>query len=121
MPDRIRLEREHILQTKRNEIEQAAIEIKISEMKHRLIQEPAPIIGDDQLGITLLDFFVIGDRIVAKREGDENDQCAEQYRCRRVVPVGTFEAFLNSAPQASRNPVTIIDTQLEKASRTCCQ
>ena len=66
------------MQAKGDEIEQAAIEIKISEMKHRLIDEPAPIIGDDQLGIALLHFFVVGDGVVAKREGDENDQCTNK-------------------------------------------
>ena len=70
---------EEILQAKGHEIEQAAIEIKISEMKHRLIDEPASIIGDDQFGIALLHFLVVGDGIVAKRESDQNDKHRKEH------------------------------------------
>ena len=114
--DRVGLKRKQILQAKGDEIEQAAIEIKISEMKHRLIDEAAPIIGDDQLGIALLHLFVVGDRVVAKRVGDENDQRAEQNRCHCVVTVGASQAVVelraaSEPPPRNHNRNTIGESQ----------
>ena len=67
----------------------------------------------------LLHFLVVGDCIIVESKGDENDQGAEQHRCRRIVTIGAREPSLNLAPQASRRSAAMIKTQLEKANRTC--
>src|SRR5215475_7036621 len=72
--DRIGLERKHALQAERSEIEQTAVEIKVPEMEHRLIDQTASVVGDDQFGVTLLNLFVVGNAVVAEGESDEDDQ-----------------------------------------------
>jgi hypothetical protein len=53
------------------------LNMRIAEVKQRLINEAAGVIGDDHFAVTVLDFLVVGDGVVAERETDENDQRAE--------------------------------------------
>ncbi len=85
--DGVSIERNDFFQSNRNHVEQAAIQIEISEVKQGLIGEAAGIIGDNQFAIALLHFFVVGDGIIAKGEDDERNQRGEEYGCRQVVAI----------------------------------
>ena len=54
-------------------------------MEHRLIGKPARVISDDELAVALLDFLIVGDRVIAKGEGHEDKERAKQHRRRQVV------------------------------------
>ena len=83
--DGVSIERKDLFESDRNQIEQAAIEVEVLEMEHRLIGKPARVIGDDELAVALLDFLIVGDRVIAKGEGHEDDERAKERRRRQVV------------------------------------
>src|SRR5438477_216101 len=61
-----------------NDVEQAAVEIKVLKIEYALIAEPARIISDDQFAIVVLHAFVVGDRIVPEGAQHEDDEAGEK-------------------------------------------
>ena len=116
MPDLVKIERKELLEADRDHVKQAAIQIEIPEMKQRLVDKAARVIGDDHLAVTLLHFLVIGDGVVAEGENDEDNQRAEQQQRRDVVTVDARQHA--AAPQPNRGPVVHIDKQFWQASRS---
>ena len=117
VPDLVKIEWKKFLDADRNHVEQAAVQIEVPEMKQRLVDEAARVIGDDHLAVTLLHLLVIGDGVVAEGENDEDNQRTEQQHRRDVV---TINARQHAAPpQPNRGPVVHIDKQFRQAYPSC--
>ena len=87
MPNFVHIERKKLLEADRDHVKQAAIQIEVPEMKQRLVDKAAGVIGDDHLAVTLLHFLVVGDGVVSEGESDECNQRAEQQQRRDIVTI----------------------------------
>ncbi len=69
----IGIDRDQMTEGDGNDVEQAAVEIKVLEAEDALVREAAGIIGDDQLAVVMLHAFIVGDGVIlegAKRDDD---------------------------------------------------
>ena len=87
VPDGVRIERQQLLHADRDNVEQAAIQIQIPEVKQPLIDKAAGVIGDDHFAVALLHFLVVGDGVVAEGARHQNEQQGDQQRRREIVAV----------------------------------
>jgi hypothetical protein len=72
--DGVGIKRQDTLQADRQHIEEASVQIEVLEMEHGLVGKPACIVSDDEFAVLLLHFLIIGDRIIAEGESDQNDK-----------------------------------------------
>jgi hypothetical protein len=72
------IDREQMTEADGNDIEHAAIEIKILEAEEALVPEAARIVGDDQFAVVMLHSFIVGDRIaLVGQQRDEHERRQE--------------------------------------------
>ena len=71
--DGVGVERPETFEADGDHIEKAAIQIEVPEMEQGLIGKPACVVANDELPVALLHFLIVGNRVVAEGEGDDND------------------------------------------------
>jgi hypothetical protein len=67
MPDHVNVGRQDISDQHGNDVEQPAVEIEVAEIEQRPIGKSAGVIGDDELAVAMLHFFVVGNGVVVQR------------------------------------------------------
>jgi hypothetical protein len=80
------------LQSDGRNVKQAAVKIKIPEVKERPISESATIIAYDQSAVMLLHFFVVGDRVIAKGRRDKSNERDEKHGCGKIITIDTSQS-----------------------------
>ena len=60
----IGIDRNQMTEGDGNDVEQAPVEIKVLEAEDALLRQAAGIIGNDQLTVALLHFFIVGDGVI---------------------------------------------------------
>jgi hypothetical protein len=112
------VERQELLQPDGDEIEQAAVETKIAEMKQRLVGKAGGIVGDDHLAVALLYFLVVRDRVVLEGEKYECHERGEEQPRRQVEFVHAREL----TQQGETRPAVRFDEPLDARilHERCC-
>ena len=87
----IDLQRHDMAQRHRDDVEQAAIQIEIVELKQGAVGEAAFVIIEDQLTVMMLHPLVVGDGVDAEGHHHEDEQCCEQ-RQRGEIEAGQVDA-----------------------------
>ena len=90
MAHRIGIEkRQQPLEQQRQDVEQAAVQIKIDVVEQRLVGEAAGVIGNDQLAVMLLHFLVVGDGVGIVGGEGERQQYDQQRGDREIIAVAS--------------------------------
>ena len=91
------IDREQMAQGDGNDVEQAAIKIKVIEMKYAEVTKPAHVVGDDQLAVMVLNTLVVGDRVIPEGAERDDDECRYQNASHDVICTDAY----GSAPRAA--------------------
>ena len=114
----IGIDRDQMAEGDGDDVEQAAIEIKVFEGEDALVPEAAAIIGDDQFAVVMLHAFIVGDRVVLEGAQRDDDERGDQRDGGDITGVEARDRSYRLAPGQGllRNARKALPGQLRRRS-----
>jgi hypothetical protein len=103
MADDVDIRRHDTADQNRRDVEQPAVEIEILVGEDAAVFEPAGVVAQDQLAVAVLNLFVVGNCVVAKRQQRGRKQARDQQHRDGIERIGARQSRPRSRWDTARH------------------